>query len=233
MKQNEKTRNIMEKKNEMKYGNMVDLYPLLYTNANIFIPRSFAWEAEAAKAIVTIYEEEIICNLGSKLLIDTDEGIQELSIAFQRNEKGEYRCNLLRFLRDKGIRYEKGPGTYCDGGRFSQKVSSSEVLYCKDGIIEHIVSPYWGHQFELRIVNKQMQPNAGGRSVKIVRLNACDPKMQTEIEKWMCKVLWKKSELVAYDLEKAVRQFAKRTPFTCSLFYQKYGDEYSWEYYHA
>ena len=109
MKQNEKTRNIMEKKNEMKYGNMVDLYPLLYTNANIFIPRSFVWEAEAAKAIVTIYEEEIICNLGSKLLIDTDEGIQELSIAFQRNEKASIAAICSGFLGIRGFDTRKGP----------------------------------------------------------------------------------------------------------------------------
>lgn len=72
---------------------------------------------------------------------------------------------------------------------------------------------------------------AGGKSVKIIRFNECDPKMQTCIEKWMCKVLWKKRTLAVYDLEEAVRQFVNGTAYVCGLFYQKYADHYDWEYY--
>ena len=230
MKQKKKEHSIMEK-NEMNYGYTVELFPLLYTDAILFIPKYFAWEAEAAEAIVTIYETEIRCNLGSKLLIKTDEGIREMSISFSGNGKRHYRCNLLRLLREKRIRYEKGPGIYCDGTPFLQKSSTGEALYCKDAIIEHTVSPHWGHQFELYIVNKQMRPMAGGKSVKIIRFNWCDPKMQTCIEKWMCKVLWKKRTIAAYDLEEAVRQFVNGTAYVCALFYQKYADHYDWEYY--
>ncbi|MBR4513922.1 MAG: hypothetical protein IKO61_03455 [Lachnospiraceae bacterium] len=228
---NKNTHSNTERKNRMKYGNTVDLFPLLNTNDAIFIPKLFSWEPEATKAIVTVCNKEIICNLGSKLLIKTDGLIREVSIPFEINEKGEYTCKLRHALREKKIKYEKGTGIYCDETCYSQERSSSEVLYCKDAIIEHSESPYWGLQYELYIVNEQMRPKAGGRTVKIIRFNECDPQKKTEIEKWMFNVLRKKRTLEAYDLEKALREFVKGSAFVCAMFCQVYGDKYDWVYY--
>ena len=215
---------------KMKYGTIVTLFPIINANPELFIPKCFEWENESTKAIVRIDKYEIKCNLGTKLLFYTDEGIREIKIPFVKKEMG-YRCNLLRLFRDEGIPYTEGTGIYCDGAAFTQKDSSSEALYCKKAIIEHCHSPYWGEQYELRIVDQAYSLEIGGNKVKILRFNECDLGQQNKIEDWLSSLIEENRKLDAYELEKRVRKFVKGGAFTCSLYYQKSDGSYDWTYY--
>lgn len=215
---------------KMKYGTTVMLFPILYTEAVLFIPRCFAWEKEATKAVVRIDQYAISCNLGTKLLLFTDEGILEKNIPFVKKKTG-YRCNLLRLLQEEGIPYTEGPGRYCDGVAFTQRDSSAEALYCKKAMIEHVSSPYWGEQYELRIADQRFCLEIGGKRVKILRFNECDLRQQNKIEDWLRSLIEKNKKPDAYELEKRVREFVKGSAFICSLYYQKSGDSYEWAYY--
>ena len=195
-----------------------------------FITKCFEWEKESTKAVVRVDKYEISCNLGTKLLFFTDEGITEKNIPFLKKGIG-YRCNLLRLFRDEGIPYTEGTGFYCDGAGFTQKDSSAEALYCKKAIIEHTGSPYWGEQFELRMVDDAKRLKIGGKRVKILRFNQCDLNRQNKIEDWLSGLIEKDQKLDAYELEKQVRRFVKGSVRTCVLYYQKTDDSYEWTYF--
>ena len=220
----------MKKNTKMQYGTTVTPFPIIYTKPIVFIPKYFGWEEEAEKAELFIYEKKIICNLGTKLLLETADGYKEISIPFEKTQNG-YSYNLLRLLRDNGIRYAKASGHYCDGAEYTQESSAEEALYCKNGMITHCSSPYWGEQYEVRIVNESLKPYVNGKPIGIIRFNNCNLEKQNLIDKWFSSFLKKRKEIDAYAIEKKVRQFTTGNMLVCSLFYKKADGKYEWAWF--
>lgn len=218
------------RKEKMNYGNIVELEPVVYTDASVFIPKLFAWEKESEKAEILMGGYRIQCNLGTKLLLKTDRGIVEMALPFKKEAEG-YKVDLVEYFEKNNIAYETGDGIYCDGTEYNQKDSGSEAIYNKDVIIGKIASPYWGLQMELYVVNKKMRPTVRGKKVKIIRFNYCREDKQYKLEEWFRSVLTGVVRVEPYTLDQVMRDNLKRIDFTaCRMFYQD-GKEYRWENY--
>ena len=214
----------------MNYGVIVDLDPVIYTDACVFIPKLFGWETESVSAEIIMGDYCIQCNLGTKLLFKRNKGIVEKNLPFKK-KAGEYTIDIVEYLEKNNIEYEFGTENYCDGTEYNQNDSSFEVIYNKDAIIEKISSPYWGLQMELYIVNKKLRPKVKGRKVKIIRFNHCRKEKQYKIEEWFRCVLNGTISVEPYTLDHVMRNNLVRIDHTaCSIFYQN-DDEYTWEHY--
>lgn len=228
--QRRKETRVLMKKEKMNYGNIVDLEPVIYTEACLFIPKLFAWEKESVSAEVIVGDYRIQCNLGTKLLFKKGKGIEEKVIPFEK-KAGVYTVDILEYFEKNNIAYEVGNGVYCDGTEYNQDDSSSEAIYNKDAIIQKILSPYWGLQMELYVVNKKLRPTVKGRKIKIVRFNYCLEEKQYEIEEWFMRVLNGAIRVDPYALDHVMRDNLERIDFTaCSMFYQN-DEAYKWEHY--
>lgn len=218
------------KKDKMKYGIIVDLEPVIYADAYIFIPKLFAWENESTIAEIIMGDYRIKCNLGTKLLFKRSKGIVEKDLSFKM-KAGRYTLDIIEYFKKNNITYEVGDGKYCDGVKYNQKDSSSEVIYNKDMIIEKIISPYWGLQMELYIVNKKLRPKVEGRKVKIIRFNNCRAEKQHKIVEWFRSVLNGLIKIEPYTLDCVMRDGLERIDFTaCSIFCNN-DEKYEWEHY--
>ena len=194
-------------KKEMIYGRKVDFYTVLCTEkrVSVFLPMKFPWEKQGEKTLISLSSDyQIIGNTGAKLLIATGSGIREVAIPFEKKGKNLC-CNLPKFLKTLDIPYERANGTACDGSTWKQEDYTSEVLYCKDGMLEHLNSPYWGGQYEMHFANKEIRPETGGRAVEILRLNFCEAKDWDNVEQWFRYLLKKKRKLRPYDFARILR----------------------------
>ena len=204
--------------NKMNYGSIVDLEPVAYVDAYIFIPKYFTWEKEGCPAEIVMGDYIIRCNLGTKLLFETDKGLVEMALSFTEKDH-YYKLNIFEFFESNYITYRLGKGIYCDGNRYDQNSSSREVIYNKNAIIEKISSPYWGLQMELFIVNKKKRPKVRGRKIKIIRFNYCRKDSQYKIENWFKNVVNGTIKIEPYTLDQVMRENLERIDFTaCALF---------------
>lgn len=218
------------RKEKMNYGNIVDLAPVIYTDAYVFIPKLFAWEKESESAEIIVGDYRIQCNLGTKLIFKRSKGIVEMNLQFEKKAEA-YSVDIVEYFEKNNITYEVGNGIYCDGVEYNQNDSSSEVIYNKDAIVEKIKSPYWGLQMELYIVNKKLRPKVKGRKVKIIRFNDCREEKQDKIEEWFRSVLNGITRVEPYTLDHVMRDNLVRIGSTaCSILYKE-DDEYKWDYY--
>lgn len=218
------------RKEKMNYGNLVYLDPVIYTEADVFIPKLFAWEKESVSAEIIVGDYRIRCNLGTKLLFERSKGIVERALPFKK-KADVYTVDIIEYFKKNNIAYEVGSGNYCNGIEYNQNDSSSEVIYNKGAIIMKKTSPYCGLQMELEIVNKKLRPMVKGKKVKIIRFNNCREEKQYKIEEWFRSVLNGVIRVEPYTLDHVMRDNLKRIDFTdCSIFYQN-DDGYKWEYY--
>lgn len=182
----------------------------------------FAWEESDEKAVINLGDgHEIRCNLKTKLLIKKDDGISEINLPFKKKGK-IYTCNLEKILNANNIAYEKGYGVFCDMTEWSQKEATSEVIYNEDGMLEYIISPYWGEQYVMYYANKKICPSAAGRRIEIIRYSNCAKDKQSEIEKWFKYMLKKKRSLDFYTLNKIKREVKYGTYFCLYCFLLKF-----------
>lgn len=216
--------------NKINYGNIVDLAPVVYVDACVFIPKYFTWEKESCPAEIVIGDNCIQCNVGTKLLFKTDKGIVEMALPFTKKAHC-YKLNILEFFESNYIAYRLGDGIYCDGDRYNQNDSTSEVIYDKNVIIEKTSSPYWGLQMELVIVNKKKRPEVRGKKVKIIRFNYCRKENQYNIENWFRNVVNGSTKIEPYTLDKVMRENLERINFMACTLFCKTNNEYKWENY--
>ena len=165
---------------------------------SLFVPKTFPWEDQAEKAVIQLDDEHdnfrVSCNRGTRLLIVSDEKIKEMQLPFTVKD-GVYHLDLLRFLDERNIPYEKGEGRFCDGAGWSQREASQEVSYCRNGLLEYNDGPYWGEQYQMTFAGKHSMPVASGRKVKCIRFNYCDPGIGQKVEEWFRYLVEKKRVL--------------------------------------
>lgn len=214
-------------KKKMNYGYLVDIFPVINTDqmVEIFIPKIFPWEESDKKAVINLVDSlEIRCNLKTRLLIKKDEGISEINLPFKK--KGQlYQCELLKLFEENNILYERGEGEFCDGTKWSQKEATSEVIYNEDGMLEYIISPYWGEQYVMHFANKKSCPMAEGRRIEIIRYSNCAEYSQSGIERWFKYMLKKNRSIDFYTLNKIKREVRSGMG---SIYYQKDDKTYEW-----
>lgn len=218
------------KNNKMNYGSIVDLTPAVYTEAYVFIPKKFSWEKDSHPAEIIMRDYYIQCNLGTKLLFKTDKGIIEMKLPFAKKDDS-YKLDILEFFENNSISYTLGDGIYCDGRLYTQKASTSEVIYDKDVIIEKISSPYWGLQMEMNFVNKNRQPKVKGKQVEIIRFNYCRKECQDRIVDWFRSVVKGSVQINPYSLDQVMQENLEKIDFTSCLLFCKNSDGYKWENY--
>ena len=220
----------MEEK--MEYGQCVYLFPVLNAKPIIFIPKYYGWEKKAAKAKIQVFENEINCNIGTKLLFLNDDGITAMKIPFKKRETG-YVCDLIGFFRKKSIPFERGQGIYCDGEKKKKKDSSSEVIFNDYGMIEYSVSPYWGNQFELQLVNSDYWLEAGGKKIKTFRIKYCKQEKREVIENWFQELLKKKKKINLRVVDRMLREVQEKPcpAWNCLFYVEKEKGTFDWCYY--
>lgn len=215
---------------KMNYGYLVQLWPVVTTNplVQIFIPKLFSWEKSDEKVMINLGDGYAIrCSLKTRIIIEKDDGISEIYLPFKKKGKS-YQCDLLKFFKENSIIYERGEGKFCDGTAWSQKEASSEAIYNEDGMLEYIISPYWGEQYEMYFANKKCCPRAAGRRIKIIRYSNCAKDKQSEIEKWFKYMLKKKRSIDLYTLNKIKREMKCSGVWGGGIYYQKEDKTYDW-----
>ena len=212
------------------YGCKVDFYTVLCTEITtaIFLPLRYPWERFPVSETSTIIKlsdgYEIQGNLDAKLLIMTEHGIKEAELPFKQKGNRFY-CDLRELLNDLKIPYEECSGKACDDSYWQQRDYTSEVLYCKDGLMEHMVSPYWGEQYELYFVNRKYQPRADGHEIKILRWNHCDARTWTTLEPWFRYLIRTRRKVDSGNFTWMLRDLDKRD---MRLYMRQNGKGYDW-----
>jgi hypothetical protein len=213
-----------------QYGTTVELYTLFNNSWYIFIPMCYPWEEDAKQAIVRLDRKHIIeANLGSKLLVIDDNGVKEKRLIFHYDQEGRKVCRLSKFLKKSGLEYEKNQNDcYCDGTSWNQKDSTSEIIYCQRGWLEHTSSKYWGEQYDIRFVDRKERPCAGGIPVENIRLNGCQKGIWKEMEDMFYKIIEDPEVLKFSDLQRLIR-IAKPTGVQPCGLYMQTTNGYEWK----